>query len=140
MTSTTIRNKNMTTLHVAKTIHRLALRRALLFVVLTLAVAAFTAVPARATLSTGGVITEILSQCNFGELDILTKTDISPDVATHFWKARIDTKGATDVYVVRVTFPPGGSTGWHTHPGPSLITVVAGNPYRIRQQLHSARL
>ena len=116
----------MTTLHVGKPICRSPLRRALVLIALALAVATFTAVPARATPSTGGVTTEILSKCNFGELDIFTKTDIDPGVATHFWKARIDTKGETDVYVVRVTFPPGGSTGWHKHPGPSLITVVSG--------------
>ncbi|HLC12484.1 MAG TPA: cupin domain-containing protein [Chthoniobacterales bacterium] len=88
--------------------------------------AALTAVPALATPSTGGVTTEILSYCNFGVLNILTKTDINPSVATHFWMLGIESKGATDVYVVRVTFPPGGSTGWHKHPGPSLITVVSG--------------
>jgi quercetin dioxygenase-like cupin family protein len=117
--------QNMTTLYPEKPIHRSPLRRAFLLIALTLVVGALTAVPARATLSTG-VTTEILSKCNFGELDISTKTDIDPGVATHFWKARIDTKGDTDVYVVRVTFVPGGSTGWHTHPGPSLITVVSG--------------
>jgi quercetin dioxygenase-like cupin family protein len=90
------------------------------------AIATFIAVPAQATPSTGGVTTEILSVCNFGELDIFTKTDTNSGVATNFWKARIHTKGDTDVYVVRVTFPPGGSTGWHKHPGPSLITVVSG--------------
>lgn len=34
--------------------------------------------------------------------------------------------GASDVYVVSNTFAPGGHSGWHTHPGPSLITVKAG--------------
>jgi quercetin dioxygenase-like cupin family protein len=86
----------------------------------------FTTVPALATPPSGGVVTETLSVCNFGELDILTKTDIDPGIATDFWKVRIATKGNTDVYVVRVTFPPGSSTGWHKHPGPSLITVVSG--------------
>jgi quercetin dioxygenase-like cupin family protein len=88
--------------------------------------AALTAVPALATPPSGGVTTEILSYCNFGVLNIFTKTDINPSVATHFWMLGIESKGATDVYVVRVTFPPGGSTGWHKHPGPSLITVVSG--------------
>jgi quercetin dioxygenase-like cupin family protein len=35
-------------------------------------------------------------------------------------------KGDSDVYVTQHTFPVGAHTGWHTHPGPSLITVVAG--------------
>lgn len=36
------------------------------------------------------------------------------------------TKGASDVYVVSNVFVPGGNSGWHTHPGPSLITVKSG--------------
>jgi quercetin dioxygenase-like cupin family protein len=30
------------------------------------------------------------------------------------------------VYVVDNKFSPGGSTGWHSHPGPSLILVLSG--------------
>lgn len=73
-----------------------------------------------------GVATTIISKCGFDDLDISAKRDIDPGVATHFWKARIDTKGATDLYVVSNTFAPGATSGWHTHPGPSLITVTAG--------------
>jgi quercetin dioxygenase-like cupin family protein len=32
-----------------------------------------------------------------------------------------------DVATVRVDFQPGGTTGWHVHPGPVAATVVAGN-------------
>ena len=35
-------------------------------------------------------------------------------------------KGDSDLYVVQNTWQPGGRTGWHTHPGPSLITVIEG--------------
>ena len=34
--------------------------------------------------------------------------------------------GETDVYVVDNKIDLGGTTGWHSHPGPSLILVVAG--------------
>jgi quercetin dioxygenase-like cupin family protein len=34
--------------------------------------------------------------------------------------------GASDVYVVQNAFAPGSTSGWHTHPGPSLITVTSG--------------
>jgi hypothetical protein len=60
----------------------------------------------------------ILSVGRFGEIDVKTHTD------GH--KVEIRTKGSSDVYVVDNKFAPGGHTGWHTHPGPSLITVVAG--------------
>jgi quercetin dioxygenase-like cupin family protein len=42
------------------------------------------------------------------------------------WKARINTGGLSDVWVVDNKLAPGGTTGWHSHPGPSLILVVAG--------------
>jgi len=42
------------------------------------------------------------------------------------WRARIGTQGASDLYVVKNTFSPFGNTGWHTHPGISLVMVISG--------------
>jgi len=42
------------------------------------------------------------------------------------WNLKTKVKGDSDVYVTQHTFPIGAHTGWHTHPGPSLITVVSG--------------
>jgi uncharacterized cupin superfamily protein len=42
------------------------------------------------------------------------------------WQEWIRTKGLSDLYVQSNIWQPGGSTGWHTHPGPSLIIVTAG--------------
>jgi hypothetical protein len=42
------------------------------------------------------------------------------------WGALIAAYGNTDVYVVDNKIDPGGTTGWHSHPGPSLILVVSG--------------
>lgn len=39
---------------------------------------------------------------------------------------KLATRGPIDVATVRVTFQPGGSTGWHVHPGPALVTVKSG--------------
>ena len=36
------------------------------------------------------------------------------------------TKGLSDVYVQSNTLAPDGSTGWHMHPGQSLVIVTAG--------------
>ena len=36
------------------------------------------------------------------------------------------TKGPSDLYVQSNVWAPGGTTGWHTHPGHSLIIVTAG--------------
>ena len=42
------------------------------------------------------------------------------------WDVKIDTKDESDVYVVRNSIASGGQSGWHSHPGPSLITVTIG--------------
>ena len=59
-----------------------------------------------------------LGPSRFDEIDVSVKYGE--------WKARINTDGASDGWVVRNTFAAGGTTGWHTHPGPSLIMVVSG--------------
>ncbi len=42
------------------------------------------------------------------------------------WGALMAAYGNTDVYVVDNKIDPKGTTGWHSHPGPSLILVVSG--------------
>jgi len=42
------------------------------------------------------------------------------------WLSFQKTKGPSDLYVQNNVWAPGGTTGWHTHPGHSLITVTAG--------------
>jgi quercetin dioxygenase-like cupin family protein len=52
--------------------------------------------------------------------------NIEAKTLTPEWQARIDTKGATDVYVVENKIAPGGTFGWHSHPGPSIVIVKSG--------------
>ena len=59
-------------------------------------------------------------------IDATAKTDVDPDTATDFWQVRISAKGATDVHVVENIIQPGGTFGWHSHPGPSLVIVKSG--------------
>ncbi len=47
--------------------------------------------------------------------------------APQFWNEVIQTQGASDLYVQQNTWQPGGSTGWHTHPGPSFVIVTQGS-------------
>jgi quercetin dioxygenase-like cupin family protein len=82
--------------------------------------AALVGVPARATPSSG-VTTTILAKSLFDEIKVNAHTH-TPDL----WKAQIKTHGQSDVYAVDNKFAPGGTSGWHSHPGPSLILVVAG--------------
>ena len=74
-----------------------------------------------------GVTNPLLVIGNFaGGIDATAKTDIDPGKATDFWQFRISAKGATDVHVLENVIAPGGSFGWHSHPGPSLVTVKSG--------------
>jgi hypothetical protein len=41
---------------------------------------------------------------------------------------KLATRGPIGVATVHVTFQPAGSTGWHVHPGPALVTVDAPAP------------
>jgi quercetin dioxygenase-like cupin family protein len=53
-----------------------------------------------------------------GEMHVKTRSDIN--------EVELKTKGLSDAYVVTNTIVPGGHTGWHSHPGPSIVSVVSG--------------
>ena len=73
-----------------------------------------------------GVITTIIAVGRFDDIDAKVKTDIDPSHHKDFWKARITTKGLSDFHVLQNTIAPGGTFGWHSHPGPSLVIVKSG--------------
>jgi hypothetical protein len=74
-------------------------------------VAALIVVPALATPQTG-LMAEQVALGHFGKINVKTH-----NFPPH--KVKLKTKGDSDVYVIRNTFAVGGSSGWHTHPGPS---------------------
>ena len=53
--------------------------------------------------------------------------DLNSLVHTGAWSESIKTRGKSDLYVQSNVWQPGGTTGWHTHPGPSLIIVTQGS-------------
>ena len=55
---------------------------------------------------------------------VFDEISINSHVGHHHVK--IKTKESSDVYFSRITVPPGGFSGWHTHPGPSLVAVKSG--------------
>jgi quercetin dioxygenase-like cupin family protein len=73
-----------------------------------------------------GVTTTTFGIGRFDTIDAASKTDTDPGNATNFWQARLNTKGASDLYVLQNTITPGGTFGWHSHPGPSLVIVKSG--------------
>jgi quercetin dioxygenase-like cupin family protein len=65
-----------------------------------------------------------------GEIDVnlLSLSDDPSDANSkrNVWHSLQKTKGLSDLYVQSNVWGPGGTSGWHTHPGHSLITVTAG--------------
>lgn len=90
-----------------------------------IALVALTPAPARATPSCGVVSVNLLDPVPVGyfpsgALDLLCTSKLP------VWLLITRVQGDSDLYVTQHTFQPGGQTGWHSHPGPSLITVVEG--------------
>jgi quercetin dioxygenase-like cupin family protein len=73
-----------------------------------------------------GVMTDMIGRGRFDDIDVTAMTDIDSGARTDFWQARIDTKGVSDLHVLQNTIQPGGTFGWHSHPGPSLVIVKSG--------------
>ena len=52
--------------------------------------------------------------------------EIQTVLQTRDYGAMVMTRGESDVYVTHLRIAPGGHGGWHSHPGPSIITVKSG--------------
>ena len=80
-----------------------------------------------------GLTTTILAKSTFDDLHLrgqaLTKIAGSNGWShqKRVWLALLKTRGMSDIYVVDNKIAAGGTTGWHSHAGPSLIFVVAGS-------------
>lgn len=77
--------------------------------------------PVRAT-PASGFVGQTLATTTFDELNINLHT-----LPADIWQMRLKTQGQTDMYVQSNTWQPGGTTGWHTHPGPSLVVITSGS-------------
>jgi quercetin dioxygenase-like cupin family protein len=75
-----------------------------------------------------GYKSTLLAVGRFGEIDVFSSLATGPKTEGNgqLWQSLQKTKGASDVYVQSNVWAPGGSTGWHSHPGDSLIIVTAG--------------
>jgi hypothetical protein len=77
-----------------------------------------------------GFVGTTLALGRFGDIEVFNHaipTDPTPGKHRHdIWLSLQKTKGLSDLYVQNNVWQPGGSTGWHTHPGHSLIIVTAG--------------
>lgn len=102
------------------------MRRKLLWVGLFSAAIMFTALyharKAKATTSTGFTSTT-LALGRFGDIDV---ANTFVPAKGRVWLSVQKSKTPSDLYVVNNVWQPGGSTGWHSHPGHSLIIVTEG--------------
>jgi len=85
--------------------------------------ALFHAKPAMATPPSGFTSTTI-AQGQFAEITALNQ--FRQPTPPHLWRSRQRTKGLSDGSVLNNVWQPGGTTGWHTHLGHTLIFVTAG--------------
>lgn len=95
-----------------------------------IAITAIYAVHVSATPASGFAATT-LALGRFGEIDVfnhfvLPNTGRGEHEHRNVWLSSQKTKGQSDLYIQSNVWQPGGSTGWHTHPGHSLIIVTAG--------------
>jgi hypothetical protein len=61
-----------------------------------------------------------------GGIDVKAKTAVDHGADKEFWRMRISANGPTDVHILENIIAPGGTFGWHSHPGPSLVIVKSG--------------
>src|SRR5690242_21831359 len=75
---------------------------------------------ARATPASVGFAATTIATGRLGEFNVFNQ--LIPEGVPP-WVSMQWTKGASDLYVQNNVWQPGASTGWHSHPGHSLIIV-----------------
>ncbi len=73
-----------------------------------------------------GYKSTVLAVGRIGDMDVSNSFPHGLKAEVNEWVSLQETKGLSDVYVQSNVWAPGGSTGWHSHPGHSLIIVTAG--------------
>jgi len=111
------------------------MRRKLMLLALCIApitvVAVYHAKLAWATPASGFTSTT-LAKGTFSELEVFNHLthnqleQLAPGFPGDTWFSLEKTKGPSDLYIQTNTWQPRGSTGWHRHPGHSLIIITSG--------------
>lgn len=76
-----------------------------------------------------GFTSTTVVQGQFDEFEVFNQVKVpvqSPPPKHTVWKSGQRTKGLSDGAVFSNVWAAGGTTGWHTHPGHTLIFVTAG--------------
>jgi quercetin dioxygenase-like cupin family protein len=75
-----------------------------------------------------GYKSTLLALGRLGETDVICShpSGLKAEENVLAWRSLEGAAGSSDIYVQSNVWAPGGSTGWHSHPGHSLIVVTAG--------------
>lgn len=68
-----------------------------------------------------GVVGTIVARAGF-----VDPVDIKLKVQEGNRQENIQVRGAQDTVMQQIVIAPGGSTGWHSHPGPAIVLIKAG--------------
>jgi hypothetical protein len=71
-----------------------------------------------------GFVGKTIAVGRFDDIDVFNQS--FPAGFLRPWISIQKTKGPSDLYIQSNSWDIGGSTGWHTHPGHSLIIITAG--------------
>lgn len=71
-----------------------------------------------------GQSTEMLGKGTTADGLLLVAKGALPNQKANPWRGTY--KAPWDVTALRITLPPGASTGWHRHPGPGFMVVTQG--------------
>jgi hypothetical protein len=77
---------------------------------------------------TEGYGTRLIAVGRFGAINVSSSSPhgLRARGNNQLWLSLQETRGKSDMYVQENVWAPGGSSGWHSHPGHSLIIVTAG--------------
>jgi quercetin dioxygenase-like cupin family protein len=88
----------------------------------------------------GAVLLSLAVALPFGQAGATPGSGVSSSVlarGTTHRDIRVHARQPSDVVVARVTLQPGGSTGWHTHPGPLVAVVESGTLTHYDRRCHA---
>ncbi len=96
----------------------------------SIAVAAFSIAGDVGATPAVGFVATTLVHGKFDEVEVRSQSILPNSIAEErqakAWLSQQKTNGPSDLYVQSNVWQPGGSTGWHIHPGRSLIMVKEG--------------
>ena len=72
-----------------------------------------------------GVVSNVITASGTVNHHIYSHAHVALPGTEDGFSAEIETEGASNVIVQDVVFAPGGTTGWHEHPGVLVLTLTA---------------